>query len=249
VPLYGTMRATNLLGAGVASSPTMPTGTTAVQTIEVVTGRFDSLVHRGLNTLLEEDCAMRLIATGLDAPALESIVANSRPNVAIVDRSVALPALKRLRALGPRTGILVLEDRPSRTSIAAALAVGVTCIAREAADADLLDAVRLVALGTPVFTSHDGRRVEPRRPLSRTSELTRRQHEVLRHLSHAKSDGEIALALQISIRTVEKARSKHSAKAECRRPARADWGIASPRRAAAAPGKPLKHFAVSNAQP
>ncbi len=182
-----------------AASPT-----THTQAITAATGRFDSLVHRGLNTLLEEDRAIRLIATGLDIPSLEWCIVQDRPRVAIVDGAITLPSLKRLRLLSPHTGVLVLEDRPSRANMAATLAIGVTRIARTATDADLLDAVRLVARGTPVLTSHDGRRVERRRPLNKTRELTQRQHEVLRHLSRAMSHAEIALALQISVRTVEK---------------------------------------------
>jgi two-component system, NarL family, response regulator NreC len=179
-------------------------GKDADETMTIVAGHFDSLVHRGLASLLGEDRSVRLLASGLDGAALESVVAEEMPQVVILDGRTGGPALERVKgAMASETGILVLAHQPSRADLVATRSLGVACLSLSATDSDLLAAVCLVAQGEPVYTSSDGRRVVRPRPLATTHDLTDRETEVLAHLSHASSDAEIALALQISTRTVE----------------------------------------------
>ena len=170
----------------------------------VVIGRFDALVLRGLKALFGEDRSVCVLESGLDRAALEAVVVREVPQVVILDRRAGYATAEQLRATVPQIGVLLLLHEPSRADVAAAHASGVACIAVSAADADLLGAVRLVAQGEAVVTSDDGHRVERRAVLANADALTGREREVLSHLSRARSDAQIALALRISVRTVEK---------------------------------------------
>jgi DNA-binding NarL/FixJ family response regulator len=149
--------------------------------VTIVAGSFDSLVHRGLRSLLDEDRSVRLLASGLDSASLESVVAQEMPQVVILDGRTGESALERVkkRAAASETGILVLTHQPSRADLAGARSLGVACLSFSAADSDLLAAVYLVAQGEPVYTSGDGRRVVHPRPLATTHDLTDRENEVL----------------------------------------------------------------------
>ncbi len=173
--------------------------------ITVVLGRFGVLVGRGLAQILREDERLRIVGIELDSVALERAVARQAPRVAILDEpSVASmkPSLpERLRIANPETGIVVLAHRPPLAYGMRLLAVGASCISKDAYAADILAAVRIAAVGRRVYASDDGHLVERSAP-DAAAKLTARETEVLEYLSRAQSHAEIAHALQLSVETV-----------------------------------------------
>ena len=157
--------------------------------VSVVLGQFDALVGRGLLQILHDDKSLRVVDSDLDGAALERIVAQRAPRVAILDEaSVAGPSiLKRVRAIQPTIGIVVLAHRPTRPYRARVHAAGATCLSKDACIADILATVRLVA--------------EDRHP-AEVAALTMREAEVLEYLRAGQSRTEIAHALQIGVETV-----------------------------------------------
>lgn len=173
--------------------------------ITVVLGRFGVLVGRGLAQILREDDRLQIVGIDLDSAALEHAVALRAPQVAILDEPPVAPTkpsfLERLSNTHPTTGVVVLAHRPPLAYGMRLLAVGASCISKDAYAADILAAVRIAADGRRVYASDDGHLVERSSPDS-AAKLTPREAEVLEYLSRAQSHAEIAHALQVGVETI-----------------------------------------------
>jgi two-component system nitrate/nitrite response regulator NarL len=169
--------------------------------VTVVIGHFDPLTCRGLADALSEDSRIRVVATDLQDAALERVVAQKAPKVAIVGDGVEQSLIESLRTSQPPTGAVVLASDPTRLYGTLLLAAGAACVARHATTADILGAIHLIAQGKRVFVSDDGHRVHRHYPTG-AELLTRREAEVLEHLSRGRSYPEIALRLKIGVETV-----------------------------------------------
>jgi DNA-binding NarL/FixJ family response regulator len=123
------------------------------------------------------------------------------PQVVIVGEEVEYELLVRLKAGQPGVGVIVLAHNPTRLYGTLLLEAGITCLARSQSVADILAAADLAAKGERIFVPAHGHRVEYRHG-SELQSLTRREAEVLEHLSRGRSAGEIALDLKISVETV-----------------------------------------------
>lgn len=173
--------------------------------ITVVLGRFSALVGCGLAQIVREDRGLQIVGLDLNSPTLEHVVARRAPQVAMIDEpSVALAEpspLERLRNTNPGTGVVVLAHRPPLAYGMRLLAVGASCVSKDASAADILAAIRIAADGRRVYASDDGHLVERSSPDSAAT-LTPRETEVFEYLSRARSHAEIAHALQLSVETV-----------------------------------------------
>ncbi|HSZ13182.1 MAG TPA: response regulator transcription factor [Solirubrobacteraceae bacterium] len=185
------------------STVSMPSRDDDNKYIAVALGRFDALLGRGLRQILSEDPRLQIVDTDLGNAALERIVAQQAPLVALLDEeSVAKPSvLARLRASQPTIEIVVLAHRPARACGMRLLAAGASCLPKDASAADILAAVHIAANGRRVFADVDGHLVERTHPAVSAS-LTPREVEVLEYLARGQSHGEIAHALQLGVETI-----------------------------------------------
>lgn len=185
-----------------ASSGNRPPDGAATRRVTVALGRFDALLSRGLTQVLSEDRSLQIVGAGLDRSALEHIVLSRAPQVAVLDESVARApsVLERLREAQPAPGIMVLAHLPTVAYAMRLLTKGVSCLAKDVSDADILAAVHIVADGRRVFADVDGHLVEQSNPA--VASLTPRELDVLEYLSRGKSHAEIADALQLGVETV-----------------------------------------------
>lgn len=173
------------------------------QPITVVVSRFEDLVSRGLRALIEEDGALSLVASDVEGSALESLLADLRPKVAILNfGSLRTPAdVHRLHAAHPHTRFLVLANRPTAAEANQLLAFGATaCLSKETQGRDVLNAIHLASRGLHVLP----RRAEtaPTPQPAGPELLTPREADVLEHLQRGRSNAEIANALCVGIETV-----------------------------------------------
>jgi DNA-binding NarL/FixJ family response regulator len=169
----------------------------------VVIGRFAPVVGRGLLDVLSEDHLVRVLANALECAALERMIAQHTPDVAIVDAPAERSTLMRLRTIGPATGIVVFAHDPSPAYGMGLMAAGATCVDRSVSAAEILKAVRVAARGGRVFASPNGAYVERCYPPD-ASPLTEREVQVLRYVSERTPYARIADALGISVETVRK---------------------------------------------
>ena len=172
--------------------------------VTVALGRFDPVMSRGLTQLIGEDVTVRISGNSLDDGALEALVVQHGPQVAILDEMSAdgPPLVTRLRALDPDVGIVVLAHRLSRPYALQMLADGATaCLRKDTPCADILTAIHLAAEGKHVLScvTEDA---NTEGMIIAVTPLTPRECEVLSYLSRRLSNAEIASALQLGVETV-----------------------------------------------
>ncbi len=171
--------------------------------ISVVLGQFGTVIDCGLRHVLGEDRGLHVVGECLDHAALEVTVAQLAPRVAVLSEASLAGGYvrKRLWAIQPNVGLVVLAHRPTRAYGARLLASGVAaCVPIDASASDILGAIRLAADGKQVLTPTPDRSARAAHIASITS-LTSRELEVLKLLSLGKANAEIALKLHIGIET------------------------------------------------
>jgi DNA-binding NarL/FixJ family response regulator len=137
-----------------------------------------------------------------------------RPDVVIMD--VAMPimngieATRLIRKKYPETRVLILTQHEDPQYILPLLQAGASGIVlKRALVADLITALRVVARGETfldptmanVVAENIGRQAEPSGAISES--LTPREQEVLEHIVKGETNPQIAVALSVSVKTVE----------------------------------------------
>jgi DNA-binding NarL/FixJ family response regulator len=155
----------------------------------------------GLQTLIDEDPNLQLLASGVTPGQLASNLQNHHPRVAIRNcGSLTSPTqLRDLSHAFPETRLVVLANRPTPGECRQMLAFGATaCLAKNTEARDVLHAIHLASRGLTVLppaTMDGANQVVP-------EPLTPREADVLELLQGGQSNAEIAQALHVSIETV-----------------------------------------------
>jgi DNA-binding NarL/FixJ family response regulator len=171
--------------------------------VTVAIARFEDLLARGLRSLLGEDENLEVVADDVDYDALDGVLQEVAPRVAILNfGSLRTPIeVHRLHRGHPETRLLVLASRPSLAECNQMQAFGATgCLSKETQARDVLSAIHLASRGLQVLP-----RAKPGElALGATGpeRLTARQAEVLALLQEGRSNAQIALSLQVGVETV-----------------------------------------------
>ena len=180
---------------------------TDARRIRVVIADDHSVVRRGLRTLLENEGDFEIVAEAADTTSARRYVRGHHPDVLVLDlnmpEGLSLDAVPDIRAECPATQIVVLTMQDEPAYARQALAAGALgYVLKEAADAELVEAVRRAAAGEPYLNPRLGARVaaEPPGPPGGLSE---REVEVLRMVALGHTNAEVAEQLFLSVRTVE----------------------------------------------
>lgn len=156
------------------------------------------VVHWGFRLLLERQSWVESCAAASNGEDAALQVARLRPHVALVDlflagESGAEVAEELLRA-HPALKVLLISGA-GRISPAVARAAGATgFVSKDWGAADVVRAVRMVALGQEVFAPG---------PKSNGVELSAREREVVTHVAAGLTNSEIAATLYLSPHTVK----------------------------------------------
>jgi len=174
----------------------------ASRPVTVLLARFEDLIGAGLRSLIGEDPNLRIVAFDVPLETLDAVVTEHAPRVAILNfGSLRAPAeLRRLNAAHPATRLVVLANNPTPGECAQMLALGATaCLGKEVEGRDVLTAIHLASRGLHVLPhSASATARAPRLP----DVLTPREADVLDQLHLGRSNGEIAVALSVSVETV-----------------------------------------------
>jgi len=120
----------------------------------------------------------------------------------------SLDAVPAIRAESPATQIVVLTMQNEPAYARQALGAGVLgYVLKDAADAELVEAVRRAAVGDTYLNPRLGARVAAEPPPGPPGGLSEREVEVLRMIALGHTNADIAQLLFISVRTVETHRS------------------------------------------
>ncbi|HLJ04348.1 MAG TPA: response regulator transcription factor [Solirubrobacteraceae bacterium] len=195
--------------------------------ITIVLADDHQVVRSGLRLLLETEPDFQVVAEAGDVPTTERRLGAYHPRVLILDLNMpgepSLPAIPRLRKGAPETQIVVLTMQSDPAFAREALRAGaIGYVLKEAADSELVQAVRMAAEGRTYLNPELGARLaaEPPTPHGPPDDLSARELEVLRLIALGHTNSEIAARLYLSVRTVESHRAHIQQKT--RRTSRAD---------------------------
>jgi DNA-binding NarL/FixJ family response regulator len=172
------------------------------------------IVRSGLKLLLDRQSDMEVVAEAEDGvEALDKVLAE-RPEVVILDvampRMTGLQATYEIKKQAPDTQVLILSMHDDQHYLFEALRAGASgYVLKQAADQDLVDAVRAAARGEP-FLTPAAQQTLIRDFVERgeqPSELTPREQEVVKLIAEAHTNKEIAEILHLSEKTVESHRA------------------------------------------
>jgi two-component system, NarL family, response regulator NreC len=169
-----------------------------------------TIVRQGLRLLIDADPAMQVIAEAGTVADAERLTRAHRPTVLVLDLNMhgesGLEAIPRLRETTPETAIVVLTMQDDPGFARQALQTGALgFVLKEAADEELLEAIRLAAIGENYLNPRLGARLaaQPAQPSTPPDDLSDRETEVLRLIALGHTNTEIAEQIFLSTRTVE----------------------------------------------
>jgi two-component system response regulator NreC len=182
--------------------------------VTIILADDHQVVRAGLRLLLEAEEEFEVVAEAGDLATTERRVAAYNPRVLILDLNMpsgsTLPAIPRLREAAPGTEIVVLTMQNDPAFAREAFRAGaIGYVLKEAAESELIQAVRLAAEGRTYLNPELGARMaaEPPPADGPPDDLSAREIEVLRLIALGHTNSEIASRLYLSVRTVESHRS------------------------------------------
>jgi two-component system, NarL family, response regulator NreC len=175
----------------------------------VVIADDHAVVRSGLRMLLDAESDFEVVAEAGDVESAIRYVRGHKPSVLILDLNMpgeaSLPAIPHLREEFPDTQVVVLTMQNDPAFAREAMRAGALgYVLKEAADAELVEAVRLAAEGRSYLHPQLGARLaaEPADE-GPADDLSKRELEVLRLIALGHTNSEIAQQLYLSVRTVE----------------------------------------------
>jgi two-component system, NarL family, response regulator NreC len=170
------------------------------------------VVRSGLRLLLESEPRLRVVGEAGDVMRALEAIEELPPDVLVLDLHMpgesSLAAIPRIREQHPDTRVIVLTAQRDPSFAAEALRLGASgYLPKEAAEAQLLEAIRVAAEGGTYLEPQLGARlaaVATRRP----PELSERELEVLQLIARGHTNREIAERLFLSVRTIESHRAR-----------------------------------------
>ena len=173
------------------------------------------IVRHGIRTLIAEHPGWEVCGEAVDGRDAVEKARALRPDLALLDVGMpnlnGLDAARQILAFAPRTRVLILTMHESEEVVREVLEVGARgFLLKSDAARDLVSAVEALQRRTTFFTSsvaemvlngYLNRGIDERKPLK--DRLTPREREVVQLLAEGKSSKEVAVALDLSVKTAE----------------------------------------------
>lgn len=189
--------------------------------MRVVLADDHSIVRRGMRALLEEESGVEIVGEARDGREALDLCESLRPDLAILD--IAMPQLNGIEVASqalkqnPQLRVIILSMYAHESYIIRALMAGAKAyLLKEAAEEDLLPAVRAVSQDRSFFSPAIAKLLAEDyvRYLQQSGQedsyrlLTDREKEILQLLAEGRSNKEAASILNIGVSTVETHRAK-----------------------------------------
>ena len=183
-----------------------------MEPIRIVLADDHAVVRSGLRMLLDSENGFEVVAEAGDIDSARRYVRGHHPNVLVLDLNMpggsSLEAIPTIREESPDTQIVVLTMQQEPAFAREALGAGALgYILNEAADDELVEAVRRAAVGERYLNPRLGARIASEPPPGPPDDLSAREVDVLRLIALGHTNAEIAEQLYLSVRTVETHRS------------------------------------------
>jgi two-component system response regulator NreC len=177
-------------------------------TIRIVLADDHAVVRKGLRLLLDSEQDFQVVAEAGDLDSAQRYVRGHHPAVLVLDLNMpggsSLEAIPVIREQAPNTQIVVLTMQPEPVFARRALGAGaIGYVLKEAADDELVEAVRRAAAGESYLNPRLGARLAAEPPPGPPDDLSEREVDVLRLIALGHTNAEIGEQLYLSVRTVE----------------------------------------------
>jgi two-component system, NarL family, response regulator NreC len=199
----------NLAAVQAADTPGEAKETTATT---IVLADDHTVMRSALRMLLDAEPDFEVVAEAGTAEDAVRYVRGHKPTVLILDLNMpggsSLEAIPEIKEASPETEIVVLTMQNEPAFARRALQAGVRgYVLKEAADSELVQAVRSAAAGDTYLQPALGARLAAGANGRQADELSDRERDVLRLIALGHTNAEVAEQLFISIRTVESHRA------------------------------------------
>jgi two-component system response regulator NreC len=176
--------------------------------IRIVLADDHAVVRSGLRLLLDTEEGFEVVAEAGDIDSARRYVRGHHPRVLVLDLNMpggsSLEAIPVIREQSPDTQIVVLTMQQEPAFAREALRAGALgYVLKEAADDELVEAVRRAAAGERYLNPRLGARIAAEPPAGPPDDLSEREVDVLRLIARGHTNAEIAEQLFLSVRTVE----------------------------------------------
>jgi two-component system response regulator NreC len=184
--------------------------------IRILLADDHTVMRRGLRFLLESQPGFTVVAEAADGREALQQAEATHPDVAVLD--VAMPnlsgieAAQRIAAQMPSIAIVILSMHSDEGYVLRALKAGARgYLLKDAAEGDLIEAIKAVSQGKTFFSTEISRmlvedhirEIRARGVEDSYELLTSREREILQLLVEGNSNKEIASRLNVSPHTVE----------------------------------------------
>jgi two-component system response regulator NreC len=180
--------------------------------IRIVIADDHSMVRHGLRQVLDREPGLAVVAEAVDLPSARQCVASHRPDVLVLDLNMpggpSIDGIPALLSESPVTSIVVLTMQNQPAYARQALISGALgYVLKEAADTELIQAIRAAAKGEQYLNPQLGARVAAQGPPGPPGGMSAREADVLSMIALGRTNSQIAQEMFLSVRTVEKHRA------------------------------------------
>jgi DNA-binding NarL/FixJ family response regulator len=198
-----------------------------MSTLRLLLADDHEIVRKGLRSVLEAQKDCEVVGEAGDGRQTVALVKELNPDIVILDISMpllnGLEATRQILKMRPQTKVLILTMHESDPLIRDVLDAGARgYILKTDAGRDLIAAVESLRRNKTFFTSRvsqmilDGFLKGDARPSENGGiRLTPRQREIVQLLAEGKSSKEVAVALDLSVKTAETHRANIMRKLDC----------------------------------
>ena len=189
-------------------------------TITILLAEDHAIVRQGLMALLKADGHFTMIGEAQTGREAVELALKLKPDVILMD--IAMPVLngleatRQILAANPAAKIIVLSAHSDDEYVERMIAVGASGFLEKQSSGEILTkAIKEVAKGHSFFSPAIAKRIQDKKNQPRdrdgmqranASRLTSRETEVLQLVAEGNANKQVAAALGISIKTVEKHR-------------------------------------------
>jgi DNA-binding NarL/FixJ family response regulator len=192
-----------------------------VKPLRILLADDHGVVRKGLKFLLESEPDLGVVGEASDGRQAVDLADQLQPDVVVMD--IAMPRLNGIDATAqiikryPAIAVIILSMYSDEEYLVRTLTAGARgYLLKDSAEADLVQAVRMVAEGKPFFSPSIAstlledyvRRLQQRGQTDSYELLTDREKEVLHLLAEGKTNKEIATLFSLSPYTVETHRTR-----------------------------------------
>lgn len=176
------------------------------------------LMRQGLISMLQDESDIEIVGTGESGESAVNQASELTPDVILMDivmkGMTGIEATRWIKEQNPKIKIILISSEVSKDFITAGIKSGIDgYLPKESDKETLLQTIHTVMRGERHFSPEvtalvfedfylkekDGKGL----PTKKTTELTKREEEVLVQIAHGKSLKEVAESLFISVKTVE----------------------------------------------